>query len=48
MIDNLFNLSRTDAITASEYDALDLTANEYDAYDLTASQYDNNAKSLLV
>lgn len=48
VIDNLFNLSRTDAITASEYDALDLTANEYDAYDLTASQYDNNAKSLLV
>ena len=48
VIDNLFNLSRTDAITASEYDALDLTATAYDAYDLTASQYDNNAKSLLV
>lgn len=48
VIDNLFNLSRTDAITASEYDALDLTATSYDAYDLTASQYDNNAKSLLV
>ena len=48
VIDNLFNLSRTDAITASEYDALDLTATVYDAYDLTASQYDNNAKSLLV
>lgn len=48
VIDNLFNLSRTDAITASEYDVLDLTATEYDAYDLTASQYDNNAKSLLV
>ena len=48
VIDNLFNLSRADAITASEYDALDLTATAYDAYDLTASQYDNNAKSLLV
>lgn len=48
VIDNLFNLSRTDAITASEYDALDLSATAYDAYDLTASQYDNNAKSLLV
>lgn len=48
VIDNLFNLSRTDAITASEYDALELTATSYDAYQLTASQYDNNAKSLLV
>jgi len=48
VIDNLFNLSRTDAITASEYDALALTATSYDGYQLTASQYDNNAKSLLV
>ena len=48
VIDNLFNLSRADAITASEYDALALTATSYDAYELTASQYDNNAKSLLV
>lgn len=48
VIDNLFDLTRADAITASNYDALELTANAYDAYDLTASQYDNNANSLLV
>lgn len=48
VIDNLYNLGRTDALTASEYDALDLTATAYDAYELTAFQYDQNGKSLLV
>ena len=48
VIDNLFNQGRTDALTATEYDALDLTATAYDAYELTATEYDNNAKSLLV
>lgn len=48
VIDNLYNASREDALTASEYDALDLTATAYDAYDLTATEYDKNGKSLLV
>lgn len=48
VIDNLYTLGRTDALTATEYDALDLTATAYDAYDLTAFDYDNNGKSLLV
>lgn len=48
VIDNLYTLGRTDALTASEYDALDLTATAYDAYDLTAFAYDQNGKSLLV
>lgn len=48
VIDNLYNTGRTDALTASEYDALDLTATAYDAYELTAYEYDNNGKSLLV
>lgn len=48
VIDNLYNDTRTDALTASEYDALDLTATAYDAYDLTAREYDVNGKSLLV
>lgn len=48
VIDNLFNMGRTDALTASEYDALQLTATSYDGYQLTAYEYDNNAKSLLV
>lgn len=48
VIDNLYNTSRDDALTASEYDALDLTASSYDAYDITAVQYDTSGKSLLV
>ena len=47
VVDNLYNLGRTDALTASEYDALDLTATTYDAADLTAYEYDNNGKTLL-
>lgn len=48
VIDNLYNSGRDDALTASEYDALELTATAYDAYDLTAVEYDQHAKSLLV
>ena len=48
VIDNLYNSSREDALTADEYDALELTATAYDAYELTAQEYDQSAKSLLV
>ena len=48
VIDNLYSSARTDALTATEYDALELTATAYDAYELTASDYDQSAKSLLV
>lgn len=36
------------ALTAGEYDALDLTAQAYDNYQLTAYDYDFNGKNLLV
>ena len=48
VVDNLYNSSREDALTASEYDALELTATAYDGYELTAQEYDQSAKSLLV
>ena len=52
VVDNLYTLGRTDALTATEYDTLDdgepLTASSYDSYELTAYEYDNNGKSLLV
>ena len=48
VIDNLYGTTREDALTASEYDALDLTATAYDAYDLTAFEYDKYGKTLLV
>lgn len=48
VINNLYDVSRTGALTASEYDGLDLSATAYDAYDLTAIEYDQNGKTLLV
>lgn len=48
VIDNLYGVSRTDALTASEYDELELTATNYDGYQLTAFNYDQNGKTLLV
>lgn len=48
VIDNIYDASRQNAITATEYDALELTATAYDAYDLTAREYDTEAKTLLV
>lgn len=47
VIDNLYNSSRTDALTATEYDALELTATAYDGYELTAFAYDQSGKTLL-
>ena len=47
-LNNLYDAGRDEALTATEYDALDLSATAYDAYDLTASQYDTSGKTLLV
>ena len=48
VINNLYDVNRDNALTATEYDALDLTATEYDSYELTAREYDTNGKNLLV
>lgn len=48
VIDNIYGSSREDALTATEYDALDLSATAYDAYDVSAFDYDKYGKSLLV
>ena len=48
VLDNLYGTTREDAITATEYDALELTATAYDAYELSAFDYDKYAKTLLV
>lgn len=47
-LDNIYGSSRDEALTATEYDALDLTATAYDAYDITAFEYDKYGKTLLV
>lgn len=48
VINNLYNSSRENALTATEYDGLELTATAYDEYELTATEYDQNGKTLLV
>lgn len=46
VIDNVYGANR-DALSATEYDALDLTATAYDAYEITAFDYDMHGKSIL-
>ena len=48
VIDNLYDMGRSNALTATEYDALELSATAYDAYELSARDYDLNGKTLLV
>ena len=48
VIDNLYNTSREEAITAGEYDGLELTATTYDGYEITAFNYDRYGKTILM
>lgn len=48
VVDNLYNAGRNDALTASEYDGLELTATVYDNEELTATEYDQSGKTLLM
>jgi len=48
VINNLFDMNRTNAITCTEYDELELTATTYDSYEITAFNFDTNAKEILV
>lgn len=48
VIDNIYGASREEAITAGEYDTLQLTAATYDGYDLTAFNYDRYGKTILM
>ena len=48
VINMLADSQRSNALTASEYDALAKTAAGYDAYKITAINYDFNGKSILV
>jgi hypothetical protein len=47
VIDNLYGQSRDEALTATEYDALELTATNYDAEEITAFNYDRYGKTIL-
>lgn len=48
VIDNLYGTTREEAITATEYDDLELTATTYDGYEITAFNYDKYGKTILM
>lgn len=47
VIDNIYDQTRDEAITAGEFDSLELTATEYDSKELTAFNFDRYGKTLL-
>lgn len=48
VINDLYELTNKDGLTATEFDALDLTATEFDAYQITAREFDSEGKIILV
>lgn len=48
VVDDIISTFHTqDALTAAEYDALQLTADDYDTYQISAYDYDFNGKTIL-
>ena len=48
VINSLFDTSRENALTASEYDGLELSATYYDGQNISAYEYDTAGKTLLM
>lgn len=46
-LNNMYGATREEALTATEYDALELTATTYDGYEITAFNYDRYGKTIL-
>lgn len=47
VLTDIYDSVRYDAITVSEFEALEFTATEFDAIEITAYNFDNNGKSIL-
>lgn len=47
VIDNIYDQTRDDAISAGEFDLLELTASEFDSKEITAFNFDQHGKTLL-
>ena len=48
VLSNIYDQTRGNALTATEFDALDLTATAFDAYEITAREFDITGKTILV
>lgn len=47
VLTDIYDSVRYDAITVTEFEALEFTATEFDAIEITAYNFDNNGKSIL-
>ena len=47
VLNDIYDSVRYDALTCTEFEALDLTATDFDAVEITAYNFDNNGKSIL-
>lgn len=48
VLSNIYDQTRGNALTCTEFDALDLTATAFDAYEITAREFDITGKTILV
>ena len=48
VIQDVYDVSRVNALTASEFDALDLTVEAFEAYNINCLNFDINGKTILV
>ena len=48
VINNLYELTNKDGITATEFDALELTCTQFENYQITAYEFDSSSKLILV
>lgn len=47
VLNNIYDSTREEALTATEYDGLELSATTYDGYEITAFNYDQYGKTIL-
>ncbi|MBO7078560.1 MAG: hypothetical protein J6W64_01960 [Bacilli bacterium] len=47
VIDNIYDMNRSNAITCTEFDGIEFTATAFDAVEITAFNFDTNGKDLL-
>lgn len=47
VLQDIYDSVRYDALTCTEFEALDLTATDFDGVEITAFNFDNNGKSIL-
>lgn len=47
VVNNLYQLTNKDGITASEFDLLELTVTQFESYNMTAYEFDSQSKTIL-